>query len=56
MKANEDYLTWDALATILDRLNAAAEMQDSTTIRSIITGLPEIGWRSPELQNNAQPD
>jgi FlaA1/EpsC-like NDP-sugar epimerase len=56
MKANEDYLTWDALTTILDRLNAAAEMRDSATMRSIITGLPEIGWRSPEMQNNAQPD
>jgi FlaA1/EpsC-like NDP-sugar epimerase len=56
MKANEDYLSWDALSTTLDQLNKAAEMQDSITIRSIITRLPEIGWRSPELQNNVQPD
>lgn len=56
MKANEDYLSWDALSTILDRLKAAAEVHDSVAIRSIITGLPEIGWRNPVLQNMAQPD
>jgi FlaA1/EpsC-like NDP-sugar epimerase len=55
MKANEDYLQWQQLADILDRLKAAMERHDSDTIRSIVTSLPQIGWRNPDLQNQSSP-
>jgi FlaA1/EpsC-like NDP-sugar epimerase len=47
MKANEVYLHWHDLSVILERLAAAINSQDVDAVRTIVTGLPEIGWRSP---------
>jgi FlaA1/EpsC-like NDP-sugar epimerase len=47
MKANEDYLNWDAFAPVLDQLRAAIDANDAATLREIVTGLRQIGWRDP---------
>ncbi|MEQ1539364.1 MAG: nucleoside-diphosphate sugar epimerase/dehydratase [Sphingorhabdus sp.] len=49
MKANEDYLDWDAFAPVLDQLRAAIDSNDAATLRHIVTGLRQIGWRDPAL-------
>jgi FlaA1/EpsC-like NDP-sugar epimerase len=49
MKANEDYLHWDELAPVLDKLKLAMDANDAQTLREIVTGLQQIGWRDPLL-------
>ena len=49
MKANEDYLGWDELAPVLDQLRLAMDANDARTLREIVTGLRQIGWRDPLL-------
>ena len=54
MKANEDFLHWDGLAPILDQLKLAMDANDAITLREIVTGLRQIGWRSPLLDSSGQ--
>lgn len=49
MKANEDYLDWEAFAPVLDQLRTAIDANDGATLRQIVTGLRQIGWRDPAL-------
>jgi FlaA1/EpsC-like NDP-sugar epimerase len=49
MKANEDFLHWDELSPVLDQLRLAMDANDAQTLRKIVTGLRQIGWRDPLL-------
>lgn len=51
MKANEDYLVWSELEPVLDRLRLAMDANDAASLRSIVTGLRQIGWRDPLLES-----
>ena len=51
MKANEDFLHWAELEPILDQLKAAMDANDAATLRQIVTGLRQIGWRDPLLES-----
>ena len=51
MKANEDFLHWAELEPILDQLKAAIDANDAATLRQIVTGLRQIGWRDPLLES-----
>jgi FlaA1/EpsC-like NDP-sugar epimerase len=44
MKANEDYLPWDQVALLLERLRAAVNENDAVTLRSIVTGIEQVDW------------
>ena len=50
MKANEDFLPWAELEPILDQLKIAMDANDAATLRAIISGLRQIGWRRPHLE------
>ena len=51
MKANEDFLHWAELEPILDQLKVAMDANDAATLRQIVTGLRQIGWRDPLLES-----
>jgi FlaA1/EpsC-like NDP-sugar epimerase len=51
MKANEDYLVWSELEPVLDRLRLAMDANDAASLRSIVTGLRQVGWRDPLLES-----
>ena len=52
MKANEDFLHWIELEPILDQLKTAMDANDPATLRQIVAGLRQIGWRSPLLETS----
>ena len=56
MKANEDFLHWAELEPILDQLKTAMDANDAATLRTIVTGLRQIGWRSPLLETQERPN
>ena len=56
MKANEDFLHWAELEPILDKLKVAIDANDAATLRNVITGLRQIGWRSPLLETSERPN
>ena len=51
MKANEDFLHWADLEPLLDQLKIAMDANDAATLRQIVTGLRQIGWRDPLLES-----
>lgn len=56
MKANEDFLQWTELEPILDQLKMAMDANDAATLRETVTGLRQIGWRSPLLETSERPN
>jgi FlaA1/EpsC-like NDP-sugar epimerase len=49
MKANEDFLKWQDIDLLLDRLREAMDADDSDALRTIIANVKQIDWRAPGL-------
>ncbi|MBK8375870.1 MAG: polysaccharide biosynthesis protein [Sphingomonadales bacterium] len=48
MKANEDFLEWCELETILGALASAMAANDADTLRTTIKAVTQVGWREPD--------
>jgi FlaA1/EpsC-like NDP-sugar epimerase len=54
MKANEDYLEWTKLSTIIAKLEKAIAKNDAATLRAIISAIPEVDWRDADGNGDAK--